>query len=220
MVICSLIWTRVWMRIYVYLQIYSRSWQVSILAQPIKWYTSLIPSQHLFTIETFSSFISVLKKHFILPCSDERIKLFCCCNFNIKRGRIELTNVYFGSLKKSKLLNENLSYSKIKLSLQIKVINLLRLLNTSILRHLTLQCYEQQNSQEVSNCTSWLIWCSRTTICFETKGKRKKLGCLKRSWDKTLLWRTKLSKRSWRQPMKQLNSVFLIDSNQQSNLSR
>ena len=60
----------------------------------------MIPSQHVITPDMFSSFKPVLKKLFILSCSDAKIKLFCKCVFNIKQGSIELQNVKFQSLKK------------------------------------------------------------------------------------------------------------------------
>ena len=60
----------------------------------------MIPPQYLSTIELFSSFKPVLKKHFILKCSNAIIKLFCNCVFNIQQGSIELQNVKIQSLKK------------------------------------------------------------------------------------------------------------------------
>ena len=118
----------------------------------------MIPSQHLFTIELFSSFKPVLKKHFILNCSDAIIKLFCNCVFNIKQGSIELQNVKIQFLKKRMTLIEKLCSSKIRLVLKRGLLaskqglSLLRLLNNSILRYVKLQCYEQQINKEI--CSS------------------------------------------------------------------
>ena len=120
----------------------------------------MIPSQHLFIFEIFTLFKRILKKHFILHCSDEIIKFFCNCIFNIKEGSIELKNFNFQSLKKTRLLIEKLCSPKIRLALKREIlaskkgINLLRLLNSSILRYLKLQCYEQQSNQEICSCAS------------------------------------------------------------------
>ena len=98
----------------------------------------MIPSQHLFTIQLFSSFKPVLKKHFIFICSDEITKNFCNCVFNIKRGSIELQNVKIKSLKTNMTLIEKLFSSKIRLVLKRRLLaskqglSLLRLLNNSI----------------------------------------------------------------------------------------
>ena len=119
----------------------------------------MIPPQHLIIIETFSSLKPILKKHFILHCSDEIIKIFCNCIFNIKEGRIELKNVNLRSLRKNKLLIEKLFSTRFKLSLKRQSLasqrgtSLLRLLDSSILRYPKLQCYEQQNRQEVCTCS-------------------------------------------------------------------
>ena len=119
----------------------------------------MIPSQHLFTIELFSSFKPVLKNYFILNCSDGIIKLFCICVFNIKQKLMELQNVKIQSLKKRMTLIEKLCSSKIKLVLKRGLLDseqglsLLRLLNYSILRYLKLQCYEQQSNKEICSCS-------------------------------------------------------------------
>ena len=119
----------------------------------------MIPSQHLFTIEMFSSFKPVLKKHFISNCSDAIIKLFCNCVFNIKQGSIKLQNVKIQSLKKRMTLIEKLCLSKIRLVLKKGLLaskqglSLLRLLNNSIPRYLKLQCYEQQSNKEICSCS-------------------------------------------------------------------
>ena len=78
----------------------------------------MIPSQHLFEIELFSSFKPVLKKHFILKCSDAIFKLFCNCVFNIKQGSIKLQNVKIQSLKKNMTLTEKLCSSEKRLVLK------------------------------------------------------------------------------------------------------
>ena len=78
----------------------------------------MIPSQHLYTIELFSSFKPILKRHFILHCSDDIIKLFCNCLFNIKEGAIELKNVKPNTLKKNKLLIQQLCSPKIRLAVK------------------------------------------------------------------------------------------------------
>ena len=119
----------------------------------------MIPSQHLFTIERFSSFKLVLKKHFILKCSDAIIKLFCKCVFKIKQGSIELQNVKIQSLKKRMTLIEKLCSSKIRLVLKRGLLaskqglSLLRLLSNSILRYRKLRCYEQQSNKEICSCS-------------------------------------------------------------------
>lgn len=119
----------------------------------------MIPSQHLYTIELFSSFKPLLKKYFILHCTDEIIKLFCNCIFNIKEGSIELKNVNIVSLKKKRALIEKLCSPKVKLVSKRELLaskqgqSLLRLLNSSILRYLKLKCYEQTN-KEICSCTS------------------------------------------------------------------
>lgn len=119
----------------------------------------MIPSQHLYTIELFSSFKPILKRHFILHCSDDIIKLFCNCLFNIKEGAIELKNVKPNTLKKNKLLIQQICSPKIRLSLKRELLaskqgqSLLRLLKNSILRYLKLQCYEQAN-KAICTCAS------------------------------------------------------------------
>ena len=140
----------------------------------------MIPSQHLIIFETFSSFKPLLKKLFILHCSDEIIKIFCNCIFNIKEGRIELKNVNLMSLKMNKFLIEKLCSTRIKLSLKRQLFasqqgtSLLRLLNSSILRYLKLQCYEQQISQKVCTCSRRLILRPRATVQIrQTSGREK-----------------------------------------------
>ena len=119
----------------------------------------MIPSQHLFTIELFSSFKRVLKKHFILNCSDEIIKLFCNCVFNIKQGSIELQNVKIQSLKKKMTLIEKFCSSKNRIVLKRGLLaskqglSLLRPLNNSVLIYLKLQCYEQRRNKEICSCS-------------------------------------------------------------------
>ena len=119
----------------------------------------MIPSQHLFTIELFSSFKPVLKKHIILICSDAILKLICNCIFNFKQGSIELQNVKMQSLKKRMMLIEKLCSSKFRLVFRRGLLaskqglSLLRLLNNSILRYLKLQCYEQQSNKEICSCS-------------------------------------------------------------------
>ena len=128
----------------------------------------MIPSQNLFTIELLSSFKPVLKKHFILNCSDVIIKLFCNI-FNIKKGLIELQNVKIQSLKKKLTLSEKLCSSKNRLVLKRGLLaskqglSLLRILKNSILRYLKLQCYEQQSNKETCSCSRWRLFCRSTT---------------------------------------------------------
>ena len=119
----------------------------------------MIPAQHLLTSELFSRFKPVLKKHFILHCSDAINKLFCNCVFNIKQRSIELQNVKTQSLKKNMTLIEKLCLSNFRMVLKRALLaskqglSLLRLLNNSVLRYLKLQCYEQQSNKEICSCS-------------------------------------------------------------------
>ena len=55
--------------------------------------------------------------------------------------------------------------------------SLLRLLNSSILRYLKLQCYAQQNRQEVCTCARWLKLRRKSTVHIrQTSGREKRIG--------------------------------------------
>ena len=119
----------------------------------------MIPSQFFFTIELFSSFKFVVKKHSILKCSDELIRLFCNWVFNIRWWSIELQKVKIQSHKKKRTLIEKPRSSKIRLVSKRRLLaskqgfSLLRLSNNSNLRCLKLQCYEQQSNKEICSCS-------------------------------------------------------------------
>ena len=150
LVICWLISTLVWTKICVYLPALYQSLQFFIATQTTtKWWNSMIPSQRLFTVKLFSSFKPVLKKHFILNCSDAIIKLFCNCVFNIKQGSIEHQNVKIQSLKKRMTLIEKLCSSKIRLVLKRG------LLTGFETRTQSLATFEQFNSEIPETAMLW-----------------------------------------------------------------
>ena len=77
----------------------------------------MTPSQHLHTIELFSSFKPVVKKHFTLNCTDEKFKLFCNSILKIKQKSIKL-HKKTQSAKKRTMLIEKLCSTTIRLVLK------------------------------------------------------------------------------------------------------
>ena len=102
--------------------------------------------QNFYTVDLYINFPVVLKRCFILNCSDDIIKLFCDCIFNVVRGNVKLEKKLqskLSTISREKTTMETLR-SKSKISLRRKRHLLattrgLRLLKTnlpSVLNHL------------------------------------------------------------------------------------
>ena len=102
--------------------------------------------QNYYTVDLFVKFPTVLKKCFILNCSDDIIKFFCDSIFNVVKGNVKLAKALqnkLSTLSREKKTMENLC-SKRKVSVRRKRyilastrgLRLLKLILPSVSNHL------------------------------------------------------------------------------------
>lgn len=96
-----------------------------------------------YTLDLFSSMKPIVKQTFLLHCSNENIKLFCNCVFNVVHGQIKMTaNVSLKRLQKFEAIIDFICRKTNKLNKKRQFlaskngIKLLQLVEPSILLHL------------------------------------------------------------------------------------